>query len=170
MKKYLSVLLVAIFVIVLPIDSSSAAGKNPYGTLEVDPAGPNEIIFTISKGSKKADFAYSRFLKMKSVEITINEPFIKKRQTFTAIPISRLFALVGISGKDSVITTALNDYIFTDSASNFLKANAYVAIKKGGQPIGYDEGGPIRIIYRDKSSWAKFLDSWNWSLRSIAVK
>lgn len=170
MKKFLLVLIIALSVIVVPIGTSSAAGKNPYGTLEVDPAGPNEIIFTISKGLKKADFAYLRLLKMKSVEITINEPFIKKRQTFTAIPISKLFALVGISDSDLVTTTALNDYVFKDRAKNFLKASAYLAIKKNGKAIGYDEGGPIRLIYSNSSPWANYLDSWNWSLASISVK
>ena len=86
-----------------------AESKNPYGTLAVDPAGPTEIILTISKGSRKAEFAYGRLLKMKSSVITINEPFIKKRQSFTVIPLSKLFALVGITSEDLVTTTALND-------------------------------------------------------------
>jgi hypothetical protein len=36
--------------------------------------------------------------------------------------------------------------------------------------IPYDQGGPIRIIFGSKSTWAKYLDAWNWSLSSITVK
>lgn len=160
----------ALLASIVATPSVAAEGKNPYGTLAVDPASPSEVILTLTKGSRKAEFAYGRLLKMKSSVITINEPFIKKRQSFTVIPLSMLFTLVGISGKDMVTTTALNDYIFKNSAQNFLKANAYIAIKKNGKPIGYDEGGPIRLVYSDTSAWANYLDSWNWSLASISVK
>lgn len=143
---------------------------NPYGTSTVDPAGPNEIILTISKGGKKSEFALPRLLKMKSRTISIYEPFIKKRQTFTVIPIESFFALVGIKGNDQVVTRALNDYAYANTASKFISAGALVAIKRNGKDIPYDQGGPIRIIYSDKSSWAKELDAWNWSIASITVK
>jgi hypothetical protein len=148
----------------------AASTKNPYGTNSVDPAGPNEIIFTISKGKNKSEFAFPRLDKMKSSVISIYEPFIKKRQRFTVIPIKSFFDLVGISGKDKVSTKALNDYIYTNTAANFLNAKAYIAIKRDGVEIPYDQGGPIRIIFADDSSWAKNLDAWNWSLVSISVK
>lgn len=171
MKKSIAVTVIAFSLLTSALPISFAADtKNPYGTLTVDPAGPNEIIFTISKGDRVAHFAYSRLLKMKSTTITINEPFIKKRQSFTVIPLKNLFTFVGISGKDMVTTTALNDYIFKDSANNFLKAGAYIAIAKNGKEIGYSEGGPIRLVYADSSPWAHYLDSWNWSLSSITVK
>lgn len=144
--------------------------KNPYGTNTVDPASPNEIIFSISKNSRKADFTLSRILKMKSSEISIYEPFLKKRQRFTVIPMKNFFTLAGISGKDKVRTIALNDYVYSNSAEKFLSAQAYIAIKRDGLPIPYDQGGPIRIVFGDKSKWAKELDAWNWSLASIRVE
>jgi DMSO/TMAO reductase YedYZ molybdopterin-dependent catalytic subunit len=51
-----------------------------------------------------------------------------------------------------------------------LTANGYVAIKRNGVDIPYDQGGPIRLVFADNSVWAKNLDAWNWSLSSIAVK
>ncbi len=148
----------------------AASTKNPYGTATIDPAEPNEIILTISKGSQKSVFAYSRLLKLKASTISIYEPFLKKRQKFTVIPLKNLFNFVGISGKDRVITKALNDYIFTATAADFISANGYLAIKRDGAPISYDQGGPIRIIFPDKSKWSKNLDAWNWSLVVISVK
>lgn len=147
-----------------------AATKNPYGTSVVDPAAPNEIILTITKGNNKVDFAYPRLLKLKSETLRIYEPFIKKNQTFTVIPMKSLFAFVGIGGKDRVVTRALNDYIYINSAAGFISNNAYLAIKVDGAPIGYDQGGPVRIIFPNSSKWASNLDAWNWSLASISVK
>lgn len=150
--------------------ASAASAKNPYGTATIDPAGSNEIILTIVKGSRKSEFLYSRLLKFKQSNITIYEPFLKKRQTFSVIPLKTLFAFVGISGKDKVVTTALNDYTFSASAAQFISSNAYLAIKRDGSEIGYDQGGPIRIIFANNSKWAKKLDAWNWSISSISVK
>lgn len=149
---------------------AGATSTNPYGTSTIDPAGPNEIILVISKGKRKVEFAYPRLLKMKQQSITIYEPFLKKRQTFSVIPLKTLFTFVGIKDGDKVVTTALNDYVYTNTAAQFIAADGYLAIKRDGLAIGYDQGGPIRIIYPDKSKWAKNLDAWNWSIESISVK
>ena len=166
-------LLAVIAVICLPFSGAlpaEAASTNPYGRSTIDPAGPNEIILVISKGNRKVEFAYPRLLKMKQQSITIYEPFLKKRQTFSVIPLKTLFTFVGIKDGDKVVTTALNDYIYTNTAAQFIAADGYLAIKRHGVAIGYDQGGPIRIIYPNKSKWAKNLDAWNWSLSSIKVK
>ena len=148
----------------------SAETTNPYGASSVDPAGPTEIIFSVSKKGKKVSFTTAKLGTLKSSVISVYEPFLKKRQSFTVIPMKTFFALVGISGGDKVRTTALNDYIFTETAANFVAANGYIAIKRNGVDIPYDQGGPVRIIFADKSKWAKNLDAWNWSLASLSVK
>ncbi len=169
MKKVISIA-IAVALTTIPTYTAFAAEKNPYGTSTVDPAGPNEIIFTVSKGNKKAEFAYARIQKMKSKTISIYEPFLKKRQTFTVVPLKNFFALVGIIGQDKVMTVALNDYIYTNTAAQFISAGAYIAIKRNGVDIPYDQGGPLRLVFADDSRWAKNLDAWNWSLAAIRVK
>ena len=169
MKRVLPLLLISMMLALIPYQVF-AAGTNPYGTSAIDPAGPNEIIFTISRGGKSTQFATSRLLKMKTSETSIYEPFLKRRQSFSVIPISTFFAMVGVKGGDQVITTALNDYVFKAKASQFIAAGALIAIKRNGVQIPYDQGGPIRLIYASKSPWAKNLDAWNWSLASITVK
>lgn len=170
MKKlaFYIVVIMATLAISNPVYASQS--KNPYGTSTIDPAAPNEIIFSIAKKDNKADFAYPRLLKLKQSTISIYEPFLKKRQSFTVIKLQTLFNFAGITGDDRVITKALNDYLFAAKASDFIKADGYLAIKRDGVSIPYDQGGPIRIIFPDKSKWAKNLDAWNWSLRSITVK
>ncbi|CAN2230003.1 hypothetical protein MCEJIRE27_01449 [Candidatus Nanopelagicaceae bacterium] len=170
MKKLSAVFIATAIAISITPVAQAAESANPYGTSTIDPAGPNEVVFTISKGSKKVLFTTSKLNKVKSSVISIYEPFIKKRQSFTVIPIKTFFSLVGISGNDKVSTTALNDYIYTNTAAQFISAGTYIAIKRNGLDIPYDQGGPIRLIFADKSKWAKNLDAWNWSLESILVK
>jgi hypothetical protein len=170
MKKAFSGTIVVLLSIVLITPGAAVSPKNPYGTATIDPAAPNEIILTISKGSQKVEFAYPRLLKLRHSTISIYEPFLKKRQSFTVIRLQTLFNFVGIAGSDKVVTKALNDYIFTAKASDFLKTQGYLAIKRDGAPIPYDQGGPIRIIFPDDSKWSKNLDAWNWSLFTISVK
>lgn len=169
MKKLLIVIAV-ISSSLLMATPTVASTKNPYGTATIDPAAPNEVILTISKGNRKAEFAYLRLSNLKHSTISIYEPFLKKRQTFTVIPLQRIFNFVGISGKDKVVTKALNDYIFKATAAQLIAAKGYLAIRRDGIPIAYDQGGPIRIIFPDDSRWSKNLDAWNWSLTSISVE
>ena len=169
MKKLLTGVFIALSLLVPTVHANSADTKNPYGNSKIDPAGPNEIIFTVSKGTKMRSFTAAEILSLKSRTVSIFEPFVKKRQEFTVIPIESFFKLVGISGSDKVITMALNDYAYKNLAKNFVAAKTLVAIKKNGTEIAYDQGGPIRLIFADNSRWAKQKDAWNWSLKSISV-
>ena len=108
-------------------------------------------------------------MAMNPTVISIFEPFVKKRQKFTVIPLAMLFEKLGIRSNSTVATKALNDYVYKNKASAFVAASGYLAIKRNGTDIPYDEGGPIRLVYPDTSSWSKSLDPWNWSLSSITT-
>lgn len=153
-----------------PTATPTASKSNPYGAGAVDPAGPNDPILTITNGSKTQKFTMKSLMAMHPTEISIFEPFVKKRQKFTVIPLAKLFEKVGILPSSTVITKALNNYVYKNKASAFITANGYLAIKRKGTEIPYDEGGPVRLIYPDTSIWSKSLDPWNWSLSSISVK
>lgn len=109
-------------------------------------------------------------LALKSKDISIYEPFVKRTQTFTVIPLSYFFTKNSIISIMKINTIAVNDYIYSDSAGNFTSANAYLAIKRFGKAIPYDQGGPIRIIFQKDSKYFSNLDAWNWSLNAITVK
>jgi hypothetical protein len=170
MKKLLTVFIIVTLAFVVSPSAFSAESTNPYGATSVDPAGPTEVIFSVSKKGKKISFTSKRLNNLKTSVISVYEPFLKKRQSFTVIPMKTFFTLAGISGRDKVQTKALNDYIFSESASNFLAANGYIAIRRNGVDIPYDQGGPVRIIFADNSKWSNNLDAWNWSLISLSVK
>lgn len=150
--------------------SPSPSATNPYGGVKVDPLGPNETILVLSKAGKIRKLSFNNLLALKPTQISIYEPFVHARQKFTVVKLSTLFKLVGISANDRVSTVALNDYVYANKAGSFLDADGYLAIKRNGELIPYDQGGPIRIIFPDKSKWSKVLDPWNWSLTRITAK
>lgn len=168
MKRLSSVgLIVALSFSLMPL--SVAADLNPYGGAKVLPPSPTEIILTIQKGKVVKKLSMKDLMAMKSEIISINEPFVKKVQSFRAIPLKNIFGLAGIKGNDRVQTIALNDYVYVNSANNFNSAFGYLAISRSGRAIGYDQGGPTRIVFPNNSKWAHYLDPWNWSLKSLRV-
>jgi hypothetical protein len=148
----------------------SASPSNPYGAAPIDPPALTDPLLTVSKGSTSSVLTMTQLIALGTSDISIYEPFVKQRQTFTVIPLTKIFALASISGSDSVDTKALNDYVYTNTAAKFVAAKGYLAIKRNGLDIPFDQGGPIRIVFPDDSTWTKFLDPWNWSLSSISVK
>lgn len=170
-RKVLSVfILSAALILPTQISSFASSTANPYGAAAIDPPAASEVILTVSRNGKVKKYRFADLLKIKSTTITIHEPFVKKDQDFLAIPLTSIFATVGILGIDKVETRALNDYIYANTAKSFIDAKGYLAIKRNGEPIPYDQGGPIRIIFPNSSKWSTFLDPWNWSLMSISVK
>ena len=162
-------LVFTIALLLFPISSTYGA-TNPYGSTTIDPAGPSEIILTVSSPAVVKKYRLADLYLLAQSKMTINEPFVKKVQTFSVIPLSTLFNQVRITSHENVETKALNDYVYTNVAATFLAAKGYLAVKLNGKPIPYDQGGPIRIIYPNSSIWAKFLDPWTWSLSSISAK
>ena len=143
---------------------------NPYGGTNIDPLPATATIFTVTNGKKSINYSKNDLLKIKSTIISIFEPFVEKRQSFTVIPLDYFLGKSSISSSATIDTIALNDYIFSEKAGNFSKAKAYIAIARFGKDIPYNQGGPLRLIYASNSSWSKNLSAWNWSLRSIKVK
>jgi hypothetical protein len=177
-RKVLSGLLLASLIsFATPTNVSAATSAtpkptstNPYGAGAIDPAGPNEPVLEITSSTKTQKFTMKALRALKPIRITIFEPFVLKRQEFSVIPLATLFKKMGIKSWEVVTTKALNNYVYENTASQFTSAKGYLAIKRNGLDIPYDQGGPIRLIYPDSSKWAKSLDPWNWSLSSISVK
>jgi hypothetical protein len=150
--------------------AESTVDSNPYGTNAVDPAPPGTTILTVTNGSTSTDYTIEELQEFGTEDISIFEPFIKKRQGFTVIPLSEIFSRNNISESAEVVTAALNDYIYSDTAKNFTTNEGYLAIAREGENIPYDQGGPIRIIFADDSGWATHLDAWTWSIRDLKTK
>jgi len=147
------------------------ATKNPYGaSQQVDPAGPNDVLLTVTNHAKVVKLSLNALRKLGTTQISIYEPFVKVRQTFTVVSLAKIFKLANIPPSANIITDALNDYIYTNTAKNFTDSNGQLAIARFGKDIPYDQGGPIRIVFPDKTPLAQNLNAWNWSLNVLKVK
>lgn len=148
---------------------STSATSNPYGSgFRVSPPADTDIVLTIS-GSKTINFTMKELRDRASKSITIQEPFVKVKQTFGVVSFKSLFSGILISDRANLNTIALNDYAFKASAKEFFDNNAYIAISRNGSAIPMDSGGPIRIIFDTPSKWFTNVDAWNWSLRTVEV-
>ena len=150
--------------------SPSPTSTNPYGVLTVDPPGPTEAVLTITGGSAgPVALTLAQLEALGTETVTIDEPFVKQRLTFTGVPMAKLLAKAGIPDGAHITTKALNDYEYANVASAFTGSHAIIATKRGDEPVPFDAGGPIRIIFPDGSALASTLDAWNWSLASIRL-
>lgn len=148
---------------------ASPSTSNPYGVLSIDPAAPNEPILAVKGGSTPLSLTLDQLNALGSTSITIDEPFVKKRQTFSGVPLAAVLAKAGIPDDATINTIAINDYHYTSAVAPMLASKALIATARDGAPIPYDQGGPIRIVFPDGTPLSSDLDAWNWSLASIAL-
>lgn len=146
----------------------TATAENPYGGFPVDPPAADEVVLTIV-GTSTVDLTYAELKDLATVKVTLSEPFVGAKQSFTGVPLADLFAMAGIQPTDKVDTVALNDYHFADTAGDFETADGLLAVLRDGEDIPMDQGGPIRIVFGDDSTYSTNLDAWNWSIRSLEV-
>lgn len=143
---------------------------NPYGGIEVPAPSPNERILKVANGGRVTEFSLNDLRELELVTETVFEPFVKQTITFVGVPLAVIFQIAEIQPSDEVITIALNEYIYTNIASEFTGTDAFLAFEQNGMPIAMDQGGPLRIIIPDNRPLTKNLDVWNWSLAEIRVE
>lgn len=151
---------------------STAATANPYGSPPpVDPPGPNDTILTVSGGTAGTITYTLRKLEAAGQlqTVTIYEPFRKQTQTFKAVALKDVLDAAGINDAQFIDTLALNNYKYDDLAGKFTASDALIATELDGKQIPIDQGGPIRIIFKDGTPESTNLDAWNWSLMQINV-
>lgn len=143
--------------------------SNPYGVPSIDPPGPDEPILTVTGGGTPLSLTMDQLNALGSTTITVDEPFVKKRQTFGGVPLGTVLAKAGIPDGATIDTVALNAYHYSNVARPMIASGALIATKRDDAAIPYDQGGPIRLVYPDGSPLSSVLDAWNWSLESIRV-
>ena len=149
--------------------SAPASTTNPYGAGPIDPPAPNEPVLTVKGGQTPLSLTIDQLNALGDTTVTLDEPFVKKRQTFSGVPLATVMAKAGIPNSATVETVALNDYHYSSAVGPMVDSSALIATKRDGAPIPYDQGGPIRIVFPDGSSLSSNLDAWNWSLATITV-
>ena len=152
--------------------ASSSSTANPYGSPPpVDPPGPNDTILKVEGGSGGTiTYTLSQLESAGQLQtVTIYEPFRKTNQTFKAVALKDVLTAAGINDTQYIDTLALNNYKYDDLAGKLTSSDALIATELNGQPIPIDQGGPIRLIFKDGTPESTNLDAWNWSLMQISV-
>lgn len=149
--------------------AATPSSTNPYGAGPIDPPAANEPVLVVKGGQNPLSLTIDQLDAMGNTAVTLDEPFVKKRQTFSGVPLATLMAKAGIPNTATLETVALNDYHYSSPLGPMVDSLALVATKRDGAPIPYDQGGPIRIVFPDGTPLSSNLDAWNWSLASITV-
>lgn len=149
--------------------ASASATENPYGSPPpVDPPAPNETVLTLEPtNGAPVELSLEQLAQLEQQVITIEEPFVKQRQTFQGVPLKVLLAKAGIPESADIDTIALNDYTYTAPAADFVGSDAIMAYKVDDREIGLAEGGPIRIVFPGGTPQYGNLDAWTWSMATI---
>jgi len=133
----------------------------------VDPPKSTDIVLRISADSF-THLTMGQLDQVSTVSQNLYERFIDKKATFRGVPLSKVFELAGISGSSRVVFIAADDYRYVDTAQNMIKSKALLAVEMNGKPIAADQGGPIRIVFPEKTQYASVSDPWVWSLTRIS--
>jgi len=153
-----------------PTAAASSRAPNPYGIGPIDPPAPGSPVLTVRGGSAPLALTLDKLNALGNTTLTIDEPFIKRRETYSGVPLGVVLGKAGIPETATIDTVGLDDYHYISTAKPMIESRALIATDRGGAPIPYDEGGPIRIVFPNGTPLSSVLDAWNWSLESITVK
>jgi hypothetical protein len=149
---------------------ASHASSSPHARLVLKPAAGRPLItFTGRVNSGRplaADMA--SFNALPTQTLTVLEPFVKKRQTFSGVSFADVLEAAGASGS-TVTIHALDDYETTLSAKVLRSSGVLLATRVGGKAIGLDAGGPVRMVFPASAKIGKDTDQWVWSIDHITV-
>ena len=151
------------------VAASTPTTSNPYGVPSIDPPAPNEPVLTVTGGTTPLSLTLDQLDALGATTVTIDEPFAKKRQTFSGVPLKAVLVKAGIPETATIETLALNAYRYASAARPMIDSGALIATRRDNGPIPYDQGGPIRIVFPDGTPLSSVLDAWNWSLATINV-
>jgi hypothetical protein len=106
------------------------------------------------------------------VRVEMYEPWSKKDLTFGAVELEDLLAVAGAApGATSIHMTALDDYEVDLTMDEIRAGGILVATQQGkGGALPIDQGGPVRIVFRDDVKAGASPDQWIWSLTTIEVR
>ena len=152
-----------------PAVAKPVAVKPPF----VSKGEPVLRIEGVKRGNVSAtvtEVAYATLDRAASEELTVVEPFVKRKMTFTGIPMDELLQRAGVDpSARNLYLHALDDY-HVDLPIAGLKAAGFLATRANGKKIPIAKGGPIRLVFSGHGKLARDEDNWVWSFDSARVK
>lgn len=152
---------------------SAAPASAPAKQLPAPKGKPVLRLTGVTKGNAgphttKLDFATLDDLGREHV--TIYEPFLKRKLSFTGIRMSRLLRLVGLpSSASALYMHALDDY-HVNLPVGGVASDGFLATRVDGQPIRIAKGGPIRLLFTDDDGLGANTDNWIWSMDRVRAR
>jgi hypothetical protein len=103
-------------------------------------------------------------------KLTIVEPFVKRKMTFTGMSMSELLQRAGADpSARKLYMHALDDY-HVDLPIAGVKAAGFLATRVDGKKIPIAKGGPIRLLFSGHGKLARDTDNWIWSFDLARVE
>jgi len=154
----------------------SPAAAEPAAAVKPLPAPTGERVLRITgvkTGNVSAtvtELDFNTLDQAASDEITIVEPFVKRKMTFTGIPMAELLQRAGVDpSARSLYMHALDDY-HVDLPIAGLKDAGFLATRVDGKKLPIAKGGPIRVLFSGNGKLARDTDNWIWSFDSARVE
>jgi hypothetical protein len=103
-------------------------------------------------------------------KLTILEPFVKRKMTFSVISMGELMQRAGVDpSARELYMHALDDYHVNLPVAG-LKDAGFLATRLDGKKIPIAKGGPVRLLFTGNGKLARDTDNWIWSFDSARVK
>jgi hypothetical protein len=108
--------------------------------------------------------------RMRTVRLVANEPFLKRRVTFTGVLVRDLLAVAQVPrSARKVQMTALDDYQVDFSLADVASSQMLLATRADGRPMPVARQGPIRIVFPDDAKLGRNSDLWIWSVSQMRL-
>ena len=99
-----------------PAAASSTRTSNPYGAGAIDPPAAVEPILTVKGGSAPLSLTLDRLNALGDKTVTLDEPFVKRRETYSGVPLAAVLGKAGIPDSATIDTVGLDDYHYISTA------------------------------------------------------
>lgn len=163
----------------LVLSGASLAVGSRLAAATAAPATAERPLLTITGKISTADGTTSTRLDRTSLEALGTTSFVTKTPwypepvKFEGVPMARLMAAVGAFG-DTVVATALNDYVTEIPVADFSTYNVLLALKRDGEYMPQRDKGPLFIVYPFDSNPAlqhqRFYSRSAWQLARLVVR
>ena len=127
----------------------------------------------VTNSERGAEFDREMLTALGLTTVETTTSWTDGNQVFEGVLARTVLDRVGASG-DTVIATALNDFVSPVPMSEIRKYNVLLATTMNGKQMEVSDKGPIWIVYprndNPELQDSKFNDRWVWQLRELRVE
>src|ERR1043166_6806061 len=123
-----------------PMPSAAPSSTpTPYGIATIDPPSGIEPVLTVKGGSAPLSLTLDTLNALGSASVALDEPFVKRRETYTGVPLAAVLTKAGIPDTATIDAVGLDDYHYISTAKPMIESKALIATARNGAPIPYDQ-------------------------------